>query len=70
VLLNVVGGLRVSDPASDLAAALAIASSAVGVPLPRDAVFIGEVGLAGELRGVLRLADRLRAAQTLGFRVA
>ena len=67
VLVNVVGGLRLSDPATDLAVALAIASSTLGVPLPRGAAFIGEVGLAGELRGVLRLAERVRAAAKLGF---
>jgi DNA repair protein RadA/Sms len=70
VLVNVVGGLRVSDPSSDAAVAVAIASSATSAPAPPATVFIGELGLGGELRGGGRLEDRLRAASAAGFRRA
>jgi DNA repair protein RadA/Sms len=67
VYLNVAGGLRVEEPAADLAAALAIISAARDHPVPADLVAIGEVGLAGELRGVGQLDQRLREAAKLGF---
>lgn len=67
VILNVTGGLRVSEPAADLASALAIASSHRGVPLPHNLVAIGEVGLSGELRWVSQLERRLKEAMRLGF---
>ena len=67
VYLNVVGGLRVDEPAADLAAALAIISSVRDQPLPPDVVAVGEVGLSGELRGVGQLELRLREAAKLGF---
>jgi DNA repair protein RadA/Sms len=67
VFVNIVGGLRVSEPAADLAAAVAIASSLKNQPLPTDMAFIGEVGLSGELRAVSRLSTRLREAVKLGF---
>jgi DNA repair protein RadA/Sms len=67
VFLNVVGGLRVDEPAADLAAALAIISSVRDRPLPNDLIALGEVGLAGELRGVGQLEQRLREAAKLGF---
>ena len=99
VFVNVAGGLRVTDPASDLAvgegragrpcysallpravaicspdapnfvnvAALAIASSALGRPLPPEAIFLGEVGLHGEVRVVAGLSQRVAAASQLGF---
>ncbi len=67
VFVNIVGGLRVSEPAADLAAAVAIASSLKNQPLPADMAFIGEVGLSGELRAVSRLSTRLREAVKLGF---
>jgi DNA repair protein RadA/Sms len=70
VLINVVGGLRIWDPTADVAVAMAIASSAVGEGVPADAVFLGEVGLGGELRNTPRLAQRLAAAAQLGFRTA
>lgn len=70
-LVNVVGGLRLSDPSFELALALALASTAVGLPLPREAVFLGEVGLTGELRGAVpKLRERLVAARALGFTLA
>ena len=70
VYLNVVGGLRVDEPAADLAAALAIISSVRDQALPHDVVTLGEVGLSGELRGVGQLDQRLREAAKLGFRRA
>jgi DNA repair protein RadA/Sms len=70
VFLNVVGGLRVDEPSADLAAALALVSSFRDHPLPNDLVAVGELGLAGELRGVGQLEQRLREAAKLGFRRA
>jgi DNA repair protein RadA/Sms len=67
VFLNVVGGLKVEEPAADLAAALAIVSSIRDRPLPADVVALGEIGLSGELRGVGQLEQRLREAAKLGF---
>jgi len=70
VFVNVVGGLRVGEPAADLAVAAAIASSAWDRPLRADAVLIGEVGLSGELRRVPHTAARLKEAAALGFKTA
>jgi DNA repair protein RadA/Sms len=70
VYLSTVGGMRLSDPSSDLALAAAIASAAVDVPMPSDAVFIGEVGLAGDIRPVTGSDRRLAEAARLGFRWA
>jgi len=70
VFVNVVGGLRVEEPAADLAIAAALASSVWDRALPADAVLIGEVGLSGELRAVGQLPARLREAARLGFRRA
>ncbi|HSV85942.1 MAG TPA: DNA repair protein RadA [Levilinea sp.] len=70
VFANVVGGLRISEPAADLAIAAAIASSMRDVPVRADAVLIGEVGLSGELRWVGQMAARLREAANLGFKIA
>jgi DNA repair protein RadA/Sms len=67
VFLNVVGGLQLDEPAADLAAALAIVSSARDVPIPADLVALGELGLSGELRAVGQLEPRLREAAKLGF---
>jgi DNA repair protein RadA/Sms len=68
VFVNVVGGLRVNEPAADLAVAAAIASSVRDRPLPADLALIGEVGLSGELRAVPQMPARLREAAKLGFR--
>lgn len=68
VFVNVVGGLRVNEPAADLAVATAIASSVRDRPLPADLALIGEVGLSGELRAVPQMPARLREAAKLGFR--
>jgi len=70
VYLNVVGGLRIAEPAADLAAAAAIASAAIGIALPPGLVAFGEVGLAGEIRPVGQMELRLREAAKLGFTAA
>lgn len=67
VYLNVVGGLRVDDPACDLAAAVAIVSSFLDRAVPADTLLLGEVGLTGELRQVNQLERRLKAAAQMGF---
>ena len=67
VYLNVAGGLRISEPAADLAAAAALASSALDVALPQDCVVFGEVSLSGEVRPVSRMEARLKEAAKLGF---
>ncbi|MGE3621185.1 MAG: DNA repair protein RadA [Acidimicrobiia bacterium] len=66
----VAGGVRVTEPAADLALALALASAAAGVPIPDDVVACGEVGLGGELRQVRQMPRRLAEAARLGFRCA
>ncbi len=70
VFVNVVGGLKISEPAADLAVAVAIASSMKDVAVRADTVLIGEVGLNGELRAVGQMTARLREASKLGFKVA
>lgn len=70
VYLNVAGGLRISEPAADLAAAAALASSAFEVALPQDCVVFGEISLSGEVRPVSRMDSRLKEAAKLGFRQA
>ena len=67
VYLNVAGGLRIVEPAADLAAAAALVSSLVNAPLPADAVYFGEVSLSGAVRPVAQAAARLKEAQKLGF---
>jgi DNA repair protein RadA/Sms len=67
IYLNVAGGLRISEPAADLAVAAALASSAADQPLDRGAVVFGEIGLAGEIRPVSQSATRLKEAAKLGF---
>jgi len=67
VYLNIAGGLRISEPAADLAAAAALISSALDMPLPQGCVVFGEIGLSGEVRAVNRAEARLREAQKLGF---
>jgi len=67
---SVVGGVRLAEPAADLALAMAIASAAAGLPVPPDVVVIGEVGLAGEIRQVAHTPRRLAEAGRLGFRRA
>ncbi len=67
VYLNVAGGLRIVEPAADLAAAAALVSSLSGASLPVDAVYFGEVSLSGIVRPVAQTAARLKEAQKLGF---
>lgn len=70
VFVNAVGGVRISEPAADLAVMLAIQSSLRGRPLPRGFFAFGEVGLAGEIRPAPRGQERLKEAAKLGFSVA
>ena len=67
VYLNVAGGLRINEPAADLAAAAALISSATDMPLPQGCVVFGEISLSGEVRAVGRAEARLREAAKLGF---
>jgi len=70
VFVNAVGGVRISEPAADLAVLLAIQSSLRGKAMPRGFLAFGEVGLAGEVRPATRGQERLREAAKLGFSVA
>jgi len=70
VFVNAVGGVRISEPAADLAVMLAIASSLRGKPLPKGFFAFGEIGLAGEVRPAPRGQERLKEAAKLGFSVA
>ena len=67
VYLNVAGGLRIQEPAADLAAAAALVSSLAGASLPAEAVYFGEVSLSGAIRPVAQSAARLKEAAKLGF---
>jgi DNA repair protein RadA/Sms len=70
VFVNAVGGVRIQEPAADLAVLLAISSSIRNRPLPPGLVAFGEVGLAGEIRPAPRGQERLREAAKLGFSTA
>jgi len=70
IFVNVAGGVKVVEPAADLGLVAAVASSYSEQPVDYDAVFIGEIGLAGEVRGVSRLEIRLKEAAKLGFKRA
>jgi DNA repair protein RadA/Sms len=70
VYLNVAGGLRISEPAADLAVAAALVSALKGVAVPADAVIFGEIGLSGEIRSVSQAEARLKEAGKLGFDLA
>lgn len=70
VYLNVAGGLKVGEPAADLAAAAALLSSFSGRPLPKDTVFFGEIGLSGDVRPAPQAELRLKEAAKLGFKHA
>jgi DNA repair protein RadA/Sms len=70
VFVNVIGGLKIDEPAADLAIAAAIASSSREQPVAADVVMMGEIGLSGELRAVSQLTARLKEAAKLGFRKA
>ena len=70
VYLNVAGGLRIAEPAADLAVAAALVSSLADIPVPAGTVFFGEVGLSGEVRPVAHADIRLKEAAKLGFKKA
>jgi DNA repair protein RadA/Sms len=70
VYLNIAGGLRISEPAADLAVAAALVSAATDRPTDSGAVYFGEVGLSGEVRQVSQAESRLREAAKLGFTAA
>jgi DNA repair protein RadA/Sms len=70
IYINVVGGMRLSEPAADLAVCMAIGSAAKGLQLKKNAVVFGEVGLSGEVRHVPLLEKRLAEAQKMGFEAA
>ena len=67
VFLNIAGGLRIDDPAIDLAVAVSIISSLEEVPIPKKACFAAEIGLGGEIRAVNRIENRIMEAEKLGF---
>jgi DNA repair protein RadA/Sms len=70
VYLNVAGGLKIGEPAADLAAAAALISSATGTALPRDCVLFGEISLSGDIRPAPQTELRLKEAAKLGFTTA
>ena len=70
IYLSTVGGMRLTDPSTDLAVAIALASAYAGLPLPATTVVLGEVGLAGDLRPVSGMERRLAEAARLGFTTA
>ena len=70
IFLNIAGGLKVTEPAADLAMASAMVSSLLNKPIPADRVVMGELGLTGEVRSVGQMDIRLKEAKKLGFKVA
>ncbi len=68
IFLNIVGGVRVEDPAADLAVTLAVASAFLDKPVPADMAILGEVGLSSEVRSVAHIVTRLNEAEKLGFK--
>lgn len=68
VFLNIAGGLKVNDPAIDLAIIASVLSSSLDIPIGRDICFTGETGLSGEIRPVPRIDQRIREAAKMGFR--
>jgi DNA repair protein RadA/Sms len=66
--LNITGGLRLDEPAADLAVALSLVSAFKNVPIDADTIVFGEVGLSGELRSVPRIEARINEAERLGFK--
>ena len=67
VFINVVGGIKLSDPSCDLSVLMAIASSFSQKPIPPEMAFIGEIGLSGEIRTVSQIEKRIKEAKKLGF---
>jgi DNA repair protein RadA/Sms len=70
IYINIVGGVKIVEPAADLAVAMAVISAFREVEIPSNVVIAGEVGLAGEVRQVSHLEERLKEAQRLGFKRA
>ena len=70
IYLNIAGGLKITEPAADLAVAMAVISSMTNKPLPADTVIFGEIGLSGEIRAVSQGNARLKEAYKLGFKSA
>lgn len=68
VFLNIAGGIKVNDPAIDLAVIIAILSSSTDISIPKDVCFSGEIGLSGEIRTVSRIDQRISEAEKLGFK--
>jgi len=68
VFVNIAGGIRLQDPAADLAVTAALVSSLRNQPVPSDTAIVGEVGLTGEVRGVLQIEKRISEASRLGFK--
>ena len=68
IFLNVVGGVRVMDPAADLAVCMAISSALLDRPIAFDTVVLGEVGLSSEVRSVSQIVPRIHEAEKLGFK--
>jgi DNA repair protein RadA/Sms len=67
IFVNVVGGVKIEEPAADLAIAIAIVSSFKDIIIPGNTIIIGELGLGGEVRGVSQLDSRIKEAARLGF---
>lgn len=67
VFVNIAGGLKINDPATDLGIAASLVSSMQNLALPNKMVFAGEIGLSGEIRGINRIDQRLKEAEKLGF---
>jgi DNA repair protein RadA/Sms len=70
VYLNVVGGLKITEPAADLAVAASLISASKDMAIPKNIVFMGEIGLSGEVRMTSQIETRLKEAQKLGFKTA
>lgn len=70
IYLNIAGGLKITEPAADLAVAMAVISSMTNKALPSDTVIFGEIGLSGEIRAVSQASARLKEAEKLGFKSA
>lgn len=68
IYVNIVGGIKISEPSIDLGVVIATASSFKNIPIPKDMVIIGEVGLTGEVRRVNLIEKRLKEAEKLGFK--
>mgnify|MGYP001476254243 CR=1 FL=1 len=68
VFLNIAGGIKVDDPATDLAVIASVLSSNLDLPIDKSICFAGEVGLTGEIRPVTRIDQRISEADKLGFK--